>query len=61
MTRYLEGFPDKSIEQKPYRRTDPNRKNSSLCNFHGSALRIFEIHAMGDKPLSEKKQFFLYS
>jgi len=59
--RYLEGFPDKSVEQKPYRRTGPNRKNSSLYNFHGTASRIFEIQAMADNPLSEKKQFFLYS
>jgi len=58
---YLEDFLDKSVEQTPYRRTDPNRKNSSLCNFPGTASHIFGIHVTGDNPLSEKKQFFLYS
>jgi len=59
--RYLEDFPDRSVEQKPCRGTGPNRKNSLLCSFPGSASRIFEIHAMGDNPLYEKKRFFLYS
>src|SRR5262249_29234718 len=43
--QYLEDSRDKSVVQKPLSKTDPNTKNSGLCNRRGIAQHTNGIHS----------------
>src|SRR5262249_39796965 len=55
--QYIEDSRDRSVVQKPLSKTDPNTKNSGLCNRRGIAQHTNEIHSEEQSPSIAQRPF----